>query len=114
LSSPPGNAWRSSSTTPSTTSLSLRRLQETPTVAITLPGRGSSHLDAQVWVTDNGRGMDLGRLNNALRAGWSEHLRYGQLGLFGTGFNIATARLGNVTTVRTTRAGDPEWISVAD
>lgn len=85
---------------------------ETPTVGITLPGRGSSHTDAQVWITDNGRGMDLGRLNNALRAGWSGNQRFGQLGLFGMGFNIATARLGNVTTVRTTRAGDPEWISV--
>lgn len=85
---------------------------ETPTVGITLPGRGSSHMDAQVWITDNGRGMDLDRLNSALRAGWSGNQRYGQLGLFGMGFNIATARLGNVTTVRTTRAGDPEWISV--
>ena len=65
-----------------------------------------------MWITDNGRGMDLDRLNSALRAGWSGNQRYGQLGLFGMGFNIATARLGNVTTVRTTRAGDPEWISV--
>jgi hypothetical protein len=85
---------------------------ETPLVSITLPGRGSSHVDAQVWIVDNGRGMDLDRLNNALRAGWSGNERFGQLGLFGMGFNIATARLGNVTKVRTTRAGDPEWISV--
>jgi hypothetical protein len=85
---------------------------EPPTVGITLPGRASSPRDAQVWLTDNGRGMDLARLNNALRAGWSGNQRYGQLGLFGMGFNIATARLGNVTTVRTTRCGDPEWISV--
>jgi hypothetical protein len=85
---------------------------ETPLVSITLPGRGSSHVDAQVWIVDNGRGMDLERLNNALRAGWSGNERFGQLGLFGMGFNIATARLGNVTKVRTTRAGDPEWISV--
>lgn len=85
---------------------------ETPTVAITLPGRGSSYVDAQVRITDNGRGMDLDRLNSALRAGWSGNERFGQLGLFGMGFNIATARLGNVTTVRTTQAGDPEWISV--
>jgi hypothetical protein len=85
---------------------------ETPTVGITLPGRGSSPANAQVWIRDNGRGMDLARLNSALRAGWSGNQRYGQLGLFGMGFNIATARLGNLTTVRTTRAGDPEWISV--
>lgn len=85
---------------------------EQPTVGITLPSRTSSPRDAQVWITDNGRGMDLERLNSALRAGWSGNQRYGQLGLFGMGFNIATARLGNATTVRTTRAGDPEWISV--
>jgi len=82
------------------------------TVGITLPARTSTPRDAQVWVTDNGRGMELARLNSALRAGWTSNQRYGQLGLFGMGFNIATARLGNVTTVRTTRAGDPEWISV--
>jgi hypothetical protein len=86
---------------------------EQPTVGITLPARTSTPRDAQVWITDNGRGMELERLNSALRAGWTSNQRYGQLGLFGMGFNIATARLGNVTTVRTTRAGDPEWISVA-
>lgn len=84
----------------------------TPSVSITLPSRGSNPRDAQVWVTDNGRGMSLEHLNGALKAGWTSNARYGKLGLFGMGFNIATARLGNVTTVKTTRAGDPEWISV--
>jgi len=84
----------------------------TPTVAITLPGRTSDHRDAQVWINDNGRGMSREHLNNALSAGWSSNARYGKLGLFGMGFNIATARLGNTTTIRTTRAGDPEWITV--
>lgn len=85
---------------------------ERPTVGITLPARTSSPRNGQVWITDNGRGMGLERLNGALRAGWTSNQRYGQLGLFGMGFNIATARLGNVTTVRTTRAGDSEWISI--
>ncbi|WP_373235317.1 ATP-binding protein, partial [Mycobacterium marinum] len=84
----------------------------TPTVAITLPSRTSDHRDAQVWINDNGRGMSREHLNNALSAGWSSNARYGKLGLFGMGFNIATARLGNTTTIRTTRAGDPEWITV--
>lgn len=84
----------------------------TPTVAISLPGRGSDRRDAQVWINDNGRGMSLEHLNGAVSAGWTSNARYGKLGLFGMGFNIATARLGNTTTVRTTRAGDPEWISV--
>ncbi len=86
--------------------------RETPTVAISLPGRGSDRSDAQVWVNDNGRGMSLKHLAGAISAGWTSNARYGKLGVFGMGFNIATARLGKATTVRTTRAGDPEWISV--
>lgn len=84
----------------------------TPTVAISLPSKNSDHRDAQVWINDNGRGMSLEHLNNALSAGWSSNARYGKLGLFGMGFNIATARLGNTTTIRTTRAGDLEWVTV--
>lgn len=83
-----------------------------PRVAISLPSRTSDHRDAQVWINDNGRGMSMEHLTKALSAGWSSNARYGKLGLFGMGFNIATARLGHTTTVRTTRAGDPEWISV--
>jgi hypothetical protein len=86
---------------------------ETPQVAISLPGRRSDRRDAQVWITDNGRGMSLEHLTGAVSAGWTNNARYGKLGLFGMGFNIATARLGSTTTVRTSRAGDPEWISVA-
>lgn len=79
------------------------------TVSISLPGRSSDAKTAEVWVRDNGRGMDLGTLENAVRAGWTGNARYGSLGLFGMGFNIATARLGRVTTIKTTRAGDPSW-----
>lgn len=82
---------------------------ERPTVSISLPGRNSDARTAEVWVTDNGRGMDLTTLGNAVSAGWSGNARYGSLGLYGMGFNVATARLGRVATVRTTRAGDPSW-----
>lgn len=57
-------------------------------------------------VSDNGAGMGRQELERALRAGHSDKLRYGTLGLFGMGFNIATARLGTVTTVTTTRRGE--------
>lgn len=56
-------------------------------------------------VRDNGFGMSESELERSLRAGHSAKNRYGSLGLFGMGFNIATARLGNVTTVSTTQAG---------
>lgn len=85
---------------------------ETPTVAISLPSRRSDRRAAQVWVTDNGRGMSLEHLTGAVSAGWTSNARYGKLGLFGMGFNIATARLGSTTTVRTTRSGDPDWLVV--
>jgi len=83
-----------------------------PTVWVTLPSRNSTPRDGEVWVKDNGPGMTLSQLNNALRAGWTSNDRQGHLGLFGVGFNIATARLGHVAVVRTTRAGDPTWTVV--
>ncbi|SCF15827.1 Histidine kinase-, DNA gyrase B-, and HSP90-like ATPase [Micromonospora matsumotoense] len=85
---------------------------ERPTVQISLPSKGADLRSAEVGVADNGRGMDLATLNNAIRAGWSSNDAHGALGLFGMGFNIATARLGQRTQVRTTRAGDPHWIVV--
>ena len=75
---------------------------ERPTVNISLPGRTSDPRTGEVWVTDNGRGMDLETLANAVSAGWTGNARYGSLGLYGMGFNIATARLGRVATVKTT------------
>jgi hypothetical protein len=83
-----------------------------PTVWVTLPARNSSPRDSEVWVKDNGPGMSLAQLNNALRAGWTSNDRFGQLGLFGVGFNIATARLGQVAIVRTARVDDPHWTVV--
>lgn len=85
---------------------------EEPTVWVSLPARNSSPRDGEVWVKDNGPGMTLEQLNNALRAGWTSNDRFGQLGLFGVGFNIATARLGQVAVVRTARVNDAEWTVV--
>lgn len=61
-------------------------------------------------VNDNGFGMSEEELERALRAGHSAKSRYGSLGLFGMGFNIATARLGNITTVSTTQAGSDQRV----
>ncbi|MBR7833477.1 ATP-binding protein [Actinospica durhamensis] len=83
-----------------------------PTVTITLPTAAANLRNAEVRVTDNGRGMDLQTLSMAIRAGWTGNDRHGALGLFGMGFNIATARLGRKTRIMTTQAGDPDWIVV--
>ncbi len=79
----------------------------TPEIHISVPTADSP--TARVTVTDNGSGMDPATLEKAVRAGWTSNDPIHNLGLFGMGFNIATARLGSVTKVWTTRAGDHEW-----
>jgi hypothetical protein len=64
---------------------------------------------ATLRVIDNGPGMTPDMLERAVRAGWSGNNPIDSLGLFGMGFNIATARLGSVTEVWTTRSGESEW-----
>jgi hypothetical protein len=81
-----------------------------PEVLITVPKADSAA--ARVSVRDNGPGMSSETLEHAVRAGWSGNSPIGSLGLFGMGFNIATARLGLVTEVWTSRAGDPHEIGV--
>lgn len=83
------------------------RLVESPEVHIAVPTRDEA--GAKVSVRDNGPGMDLETLERAVRAGWTGNDPIGRLGMFGMGFNIATARLGTVTRVWTTRAEDEEW-----
>ena len=68
-----------------------------------LAGRGS------IKVSDNASGMAYQKLESAVRAGYSGNNSVDKLGLFGMGFNVATARLGNRTEVWTSRAEDSEW-----
>ena len=83
---------------------------DNPEVTISIPTRDDE--TARVAVKDNGPGMSLDQLENAVRAGWSGNNPLSNLGLFGMGFNISTARLGLVTEVWTTRAGDPEYVGI--
>ena len=78
-----------------------------PEVHIALPT--SDSMSAQISILDNGPGMSPAILESAVRAGWSGNTPVGSLGMFGMGFNIATARLGTITTVWTTRKEDSEW-----
>ena len=80
-----------------------------PRIDITLPTSGAAERSSEIAVGDNGRGMSPDQLREALSAGTSGKQRFGSLGLFGMGFNIATARLGALTEVRTGRAGDDQW-----
>ncbi len=83
---------------------------DAPEIGVTLPMADNEN--ARVVVKDNGPGMSFESLENAVRAGWSGNDPLSNLGLFGMGFNIATARLGLVTEVWTSRAGDPEEVGV--
>lgn len=63
-------------------------------------------------VVDDGRGMTLERITDAVSAGYSSNDPFSKLGLFGMGFNVATARLGDLTKFLSTREGDDEWVGV--
>jgi hypothetical protein len=63
-------------------------------------------------VQDTASGMSLEQMQNAVRAGYSSNDPVNNLGLFGMGFNIATARLGDFTEILSTRAGDDEWVGL--
>jgi hypothetical protein len=83
---------------------------ENPEVVITVPR--SDTPTARITVRDNGPGMSGDTLEKAVKAGWTGNSPLINLGLFGMGFNIATARLGLVTEVWTSRAGDPSEVGV--
>ena len=63
----------------------------------------------RITIEDLGPGMNLKQLLDAVKAGFSSNNAVDSLGLFGMGFNIATAKMGNVTTVRTTQRDDETW-----
>jgi len=67
---------------------------------------------ARVRVRDNGPGMTLDQVENSLKAGYSSKQRYGSLGLFGVGFNIASGKIGCQTRVLTARKEDDHAIQV--
>jgi Histidine kinase-, DNA gyrase B-, and HSP90-like ATPase len=81
-----------------------------PEVQVNLPTSDSP--SAKVTVRDSGPGMDADTLEKAVRAGWTNNDAVSSLGMFGMGFNIATARLGTLTKVWTTRENDTEWYGV--
>lgn len=80
---------------------------QVPEIIISIPT--SDDPNSRISVRDNGPGMDIETLGNAVKAGWTGNDPINNLGLFGMGFNIATARLGTITKVWTTKEGDQEW-----
>ena len=69
-------------------------------------------VDREILVRDNGQGMTLQRLQDAARAGFSNSDPIHNLGLFGMGFNIATARLGDETVFISATKESSEWVGI--
>lgn len=61
-------------------------------------------------ITDNGTGMNWEQLENSLKAGYSTKNKINNLGLYGVGFNIATIKLGDKTTIITKTKEASKWI----
>lgn len=81
-------------------------------ITVTWSSDSVGSADRTLEVSDNATGMSIDQLQNAVRAGYTSNDPIGNLGLFGMGFNIATARLGEETTIFSTRSGDADWVGV--
>ncbi len=81
-------------------------------ITVTWSSDSVGAISRTIEISDNAAGMSIDQLQNAVRAGYTSNDPIGNLGLFGMGFNIATARLGEETTILSTRSGDAEWVGV--
>ena len=68
--------------------------------------------DRAIEIVDTGPGMGLPQLQNAVKAGYSSNDPIHNLGLFGMGFNISTARLGEKTRLLSATAESDEWTGI--
>jgi hypothetical protein len=76
--------------------------EDTLEIFIEIPGASRINQGEKITIRDTGVGMNSEELNKALKAGYSgQNTSDDNLGLFGMGFNISTAKLGNKTTVWT-------------
>lgn len=84
-----------------------------PQITIELPSDAElQNGNGVLVIKDNGSGMTIENLQNAVRAGYSGNDPVEKMGLFGMGFNISTARLGRRTEVWTTTADSTQWIGI--
>lgn len=82
------------------------------TIAVNWSNDSVGAKDRTIEITDAACGMSVDQLQDAVRAGYTSNDPFNNLGLFGVGFNIATARLGEETTIISTRRGDDEWVGL--
>jgi len=82
------------------------------TISVSWSNESVAAQSRTIEITDNACGMSLEQLQNAVRAGYTSNDPIGNLGLFGMGFNISTARLGDLTTIMSTKRDDNEWVGI--
>lgn len=80
-----------------------------PRVDILWSKEAVSNHGCEIVIQDNGPGMGLDILQKAAKAGYSSNDPIHNLGLFGMGFNIATARLGDETFFLSATKEAKEW-----
>lgn len=81
-------------------------------ISVTWSGEGVAATARTIEIVDTGMGMSLSQLQNAARAGYSTNDPVHNLGLFGMGFNIATARLGERTQLISATPESQTWTGI--
>ena len=83
-----------------------------PKVDVYWSSSAVSQSEREVIVEDNGLGMEMQTLQQAAKAGYSNNDPINNLGLFGMGFNIATARLGDETIFLSATTDSSHWVGM--
>jgi hypothetical protein len=81
-------------------------------IVVSWSGDTTAQADQVLEVLDTGPGMEIDSLQNSARAGYSGKNPISTLGLFGMGFNIATARLGEKTLILSATPTSKEWLGI--
>lgn len=89
----------------------LKTPQKLNQISVSIPTKAELSRNIPLQIIDNGVGMTAEELENSLRAGYTSS-NTDDLGMFGMGFNIATARLGDVVIVWTSKADMDKDIGV--
>lgn len=85
---------------------------EKPRIDIHWSTESAAASDREIIIKDNGLGMDLETLQKAAKAGYTSNDPIHHLGLFGMGFNVATARLGDETLFLSATKDSPNWVGI--
>lgn len=85
---------------------------DNPTVTVSWSKSNTPFKERMLVFEDNGIGMSIEILQRAAKAGYSSNDPIHNLGLFGMGFNIATARLGDETTFMSATKESNEWVGI--